>query len=492
MESSSRAFALLRAHWVLLALLVPAVALRLTAMAGYPPALWFWADSFSYLRDPAPGTFRPAGYSLFLALLRPLHSLALVTAVQHLIGLAVGVSVYALLHRRGLPGWGAALLVSPILLDEFLILAEHMIMADAQFLALVTGAVLALLAGRYGLAGALLAAATLTRTIGLPVLVIGLAYALIQVASGHRARRRLVALGLTALLPIGGYLAWSGLTTGAYTLTGADGMFLWARTMSFADCAVIRPRDTRLCPGLPVGQRPAPAFWVWGPKLKQFPSKERNARAGAFARAAILAQPGDYLAAVAKDLGQVLRWERTEPPRVGGRRNPYHFPLAERPVQDEIAERYERGPAATRLVAPYTGWLRGYQRWGYLPYPMVMAVLAAAATLAAVRRRWEALLPVAVALALIVLPPLLTGWDVRYVIPAIPLACLALGLALSTGPQPQEATGDARHRRRHAQAGDPRPPGSGHRPRAAEAGFLRRLRRAPGQALRAGDRRPGH
>ena len=78
-------------------------------MLGFPPAIWFGGDSASYLSTAlyhAPGTSRVSGYGVVLFVLKPFHSFAVVTAVQHLMGLAVGVMIYALLRRYGLPGWG--------------------------------------------------------------------------------------------------------------------------------------------------------------------------------------------------------------------------------------------------------------------------------------------------------------------------------------------------------------------------------------------------
>ena len=68
--------------------------LRLIASIGYPGALWFAGDSYVYLGAalrPQPNLSKSTGYSFFLRLLLPFHSLTLVTAVQHLMGLAVAV-----------------------------------------------------------------------------------------------------------------------------------------------------------------------------------------------------------------------------------------------------------------------------------------------------------------------------------------------------------------------------------------------------------------
>ncbi|MFI6299225.1 hypothetical protein ACIBEJ_47070 [Nonomuraea sp. NPDC050790] len=454
--------------------LVPAIALRLLAVLGYPPSLLFFGDSFAFLREElAPGTTRPSGYSLLLALLRPAHSLTLITVLQHLLGLALAVGIYLLLRRRGLPGWGAALLVTPILFDEFMVLLEHMIMADLAFIVLVCGAITLIVwrvtPATAAVGGLLLGLAGITRTVGLPLLVLTAVYLLIR----RYGWRPLLALLVAGIVPLGAYATWTKVEKGKFALTEADGNFLWSRTMSFADCAVIRPpeRLAVLCPNMPVEQRPYPPYWLWesfSPLLKVPGSAHRNQLAGEFARKAILAQPGSYLGAVATDLAQLLRWERTAVTD----KTPYKFPAAERPLNGsvkEIAESYENGPAATRVVEPFAGWLRAYQRFGYLPFPVLMLGLAGALAAALVRRRWDALLPGVAALALVVSPPFLAAYDVRYVIPAIPLVCLALGLTLGTRPPSpsQEDPSGARHRRRHAEAGDSRPAGAGDRPSPA-------------------------
>src|ERR1700760_294156 len=128
--------------------LLVAAALRLDAELGYRWQSWF-NDSFSYLRAAVtltPGTTRPSGYPVFLWLLSPAHSYLLVTAAQHLMGLAVATAIYALArHRFGAPAWLAAGVTLPVLYDGFEIQLEHLIMADTLFLFLVTAAVTATL-----------------------------------------------------------------------------------------------------------------------------------------------------------------------------------------------------------------------------------------------------------------------------------------------------------------------------------------------------------
>src|SRR3984885_7973257 len=83
--------------------LVAGAVLRLLAILGYPGALWFAGDSYVYLGAalrPQPNLSKSTGYSFFLKLLLPFHSLTLVTTVQHLMGLAVAVLIYVLLRRN--------------------------------------------------------------------------------------------------------------------------------------------------------------------------------------------------------------------------------------------------------------------------------------------------------------------------------------------------------------------------------------------------------
>ncbi|MBF8185631.1 hypothetical protein ITP53_07745 [Nonomuraea sp. K274] len=445
------------AHRALVIAMLPAIGLRVLAVLGFPPALLFYGDSFAFLSEKlAPGTTRPSGYSLLLAVLRPAHSLTLVTVLQHLLGLALAVAVYALLRRRGLPGWGATLLVTPLLYDEFLVLLEHMIMADAIFIVLVTAAVVLIVwrvtPATAAVGGVLLGLAGITRTVGLPLLLLTAAYLLIR----RYGWRPLVALLVAGAIPLGAYATWMKVEKGKFALTEADGNFLWSRTMSFADCDVIKPpeRLAVLCPQMPVAERPYPPHWLWesfSPLLKVPGPANRNQLAGEFGRAAILAQPGGYLGAVATDLTGLFRWERT----AVDEKTPYKLPASERPLNEsvrDVAESYEGGPAATRVVEPFAGWLRAYQRFGYVPFPVLTLVLAGALVTGLVRRRWDVLLPGLAALALMVSPPFLAAFDVRYVIPAIPLVFLALGLSLVARddlrprPSPSQAAPGARAR----------------------------------------------
>src|SRR5262249_61622244 len=135
-------------------------------------------------------------------------------------------------------------------------------------------------------------------------------------------------------------------TYGRYAFRNSDGIYLWSRTMTFANCAVIQPpRDQLvLCPREPVAQRPAASTFIWekssplnsvpGPKF----SVRKNALALHFALRAIAAQPGSYLADVLRDVSLSFYWN-----------NPGHPSPA-------MAHRYEFAYATTHWISP--GYLR--------------------------------------------------------------------------------------------------------------------------------------
>src|SRR5882724_9926914 len=126
------------------AALAAGLALRVVTMLGFPPAIWFAGDSITYVNTAIthkPSISRESGYSLLLMALEPLHSFAVVTAVQHAMGLAIGIMTYALLRRHRLPRWGATLAALPVLLDAYQVQLEHEMLPDIPFAFLVMAAV---------------------------------------------------------------------------------------------------------------------------------------------------------------------------------------------------------------------------------------------------------------------------------------------------------------------------------------------------------------
>jgi hypothetical protein len=91
----------------------------------------------------------------------------------------------------------------------------------------------------------------------------------------------------------------------------------------------------------------------------------------------------------------------------------------------------------TTAVQPWAGLLQNYQRYVFLPGTIlgVIVLIGLAGVLARVRR-WGGvgLLPWLVGVLLIVLPPMTAGFSYRYVLAAVPAACLAAGLAFARAP----------------------------------------------------------
>nr|WP_191910343.1 hypothetical protein [Microbispora cellulosiformans] len=455
-----RAVALVRRHRIFSATLGVAFVLRIVTMLGFGPAMWF-NDSYDYVSvalRPRPHPIRPDGYSFWLLLLRPFHSFSLVILTQHLMGLAVAVLIYALLTRRfGLPGWGATLAAAPVLFDAYQIQLEQLVMSDAMFILLVVGVVTLVLWREKmtwlgGTAvGLLLAVTALTRSIGLPILALVVAYLVIKRAGW----RPIAAMVVACALPVLAYMGWFKAVNGQFAMTNSDGVILYMRTSLFADCHKMDIDERRelelalLCINTPPDERglysQAYLWWddqnqlhVFGSGMKFTP--EINANASAFAKKAILSQPGDYLAAVAKDFLRAFHWGRPRFPdaktymqyefsndytRKLPKWSSYHS------TTDKDAEAYENGPAATRVVSPWSDFMIGYQKVVRLP-GLVLGLLLLFG-LYGVARRWRelggpALLPWLGSAGLILAPAATAEFDYRYLLPAVPLACLAAAI----------------------------------------------------------------
>ncbi len=476
---------LARRHKTFTAVLAGGALLRALAVLGYRPASWF-NDSFDYLHvamAPYPHPIRPDGYSFLLWALKPFHSFALIAVLQHLMGLAGAVMVYALLRRRfGLPGWGAAPATVPLLYDGYEIQLEHLILSDTLFAFLLLSVVTLLL--WYGrdltwkggaVAGLLLGLATLTRSVGTPVLAAVIVYLL-----ARRVRWRVVAatVGLCAL-PLAAYAGWFWAYYGSPGLTNSTGIFLYSRVSEFANCNVIKPpvSEYALCKDNKTSHTPLvfsqDAIWDRNSPFHRIPAqrftKYQNQLAGDFAKRAILAQPVDYLKTVAKDFLFTFRWDRKVfPDRATfdmykfGKKSaalPTWRMSRDRTAASEAHE-YEQGDARTHIIDPYATAIRTYQRFVRLPGTALGAILIVGlAGLVPLWRQWggAALLPWITATGLLLVPPATAEFDYRYVLPAVPLACMAAAIAFSDEPRRRIACAFRRRGRDEETAEGPSP-----------------------------------
>jgi hypothetical protein len=438
---------------------IPAVLLRVDAELGYRWQAWF-NDSFQYVSNTVHFNLDPtrvSGYSVWLKILQPFHSYAIITILQHLMGLAVGVMVYALArHRFAAPGWLATLAAVPVLYDGFEIQLEHLIMADVPFLFLLTLATTLLLWDPSGpstrrclVIGGLLGLGAVLRSLGLPSLAVFTVYMIIR----RVGWRKIAAVIVVCFIPVFAYAGTFDLEHGQFAMTDSTGVFLYSRVMTFAECAKMSvPADElALCTTVPPDKRPIAQAYIWTSQspLDRFPPSKfsplPNQLAEDFAIRAIEAQPLDYAKAVFDDTWRVFGWKRVVFPQAATY-DEYLFGYKSLPIPawdtaklgpyDSYAAAYLHGNPLTVVVAPFAGLMRLYEGHVYLPgtvYGLILLAGLGGIVMAWRRLGGDALLPWAISIALIVIPAATAEFDYRYVLPAVPFACLAVVMGFSPG-----------------------------------------------------------
>ena len=473
---------------------------RVIAALGFKPALLI-QDSFAYMAEGVHLTplsqLRPAGYPLLLRVLEPFHSLLLITTLQHLMGIGLAAIIYTVLRRCGLPAWGATLAAVPTLFDSRQIWLESSILPDTLFTFVLMIAVAILIVRprpaiwQAVIVGLLVAWASIIRGNGAPVFVIILAYLIIQ-----RVGWRVLTACLAAFaVPLAGYALVFFAEYGQLNITNSSGLFLWSRTMSFANCAIIKPpADLRaLCPDAqpdhPTSPAPpwsvsallnerTPADYLWAtgawyhtdahPGINAY----NNKLAMEFAEKAIEAQPAGYLKSVGE--GVFLTFFATD------RSQTYlsdHFTVAPHvttlaPYQKHDEARYAHTTSNTHVVQPWAFLEFLYQLPVWFPGWVFFAVVVGGLVLLIARwRGWGkyAGLAWAVAVVNLVVPIAAHELDYRYALSAVPFACLALGLALApklatAAAAPTTAAPTA------AAAAEPEPAAAGSGPDEADEG----------------------
>ena len=470
--AAARLRRLIRGHRLFAAVLAVAAVLRVVVMLGYPSAMFF-NDSYTYMTNAvtrSPDVVRTSGYPLFLYALLPFHSLGLVTGLQALMGLAMGTGIYAVLRRRGLPWWGAAIPALPVLFDVFELQLEHMVASDVLFCTLVTAVLILLcwwdrpplfVAVVVGVASGY---AATVRNVG----EILLAVVLLGMLLRRMGWRRTVATAVAGLVPIAGYMVWFHAHDGHYALDEATGTFLYSRVSSFAECSKMNPpADLRvLCDPRPPSQRPNSQEYPWSNRTPLAELTGRNdiyrftppieSMTQRFAERAIEAQPLDYARVVAKDMLTTFGWKRENVynsiGNLEGSGSEFRFEPAVGAVPSWVTSDALNARAAQdfggadygrpSVVQPWARFLWVYQKVVYLRgmFLFLFVLVGAIGVALGVRRKtrvpgtgWGglALLPWLTGVALLVLPPMTAGFSYRYVLAAVPAACLAAGLAFA-------------------------------------------------------------
>jgi hypothetical protein len=413
---------LARRNWLMTLLLAAGLVLRVLAQITYRPAL-LYIDTLKYLYNAWPGT-DPLGYKGVLKAILLVGNLQWVTAIQHLVGLGMGVAIYAVLQRRGVPRWLAALAAAPVLLDAYELQNEQTIMPDVWFDALMVVALVVLLwqpkPTRRAIAAAGIALG-LSVTIGqaTEILILPAVIYLAVAVGGWWPKVRAVAVMCVAfVLPILVYMSLSAAFNGHFWLSRAGTSQLYGRAAEAADCATLRiPSYERpLCPtakqkalgvdsldhqaASPLQQYVAPA------------GMNQSKVISSFIRAVMVQQPQRVLEGTFTDAGRLFavnrvtipgdtpisRWQfQTSYPSYQNyvRTNSQNVIIlglkVQNPPPDYIYEPLNPvyGGKAT-VIRPLADFLHAYQLdGGYTPGPLylVAALLGLAGTLTLIRRK---------------------------------------------------------------------------------------------------------
>ena len=343
--------AALRRHWLFAILLGAGAVTRIVVAVAYRPAL-LYIDSLKYLYNAWPGT-DPVGYKVPLRLILLFGNLETVAAVQHVLGLAMAVTIYVMVVRRSVPRWLAACAVVPVLLDAYQLQIEQIILPDVWFEALIVAGLAVLLwPARLTpwaaiAAGLLLGATATVREIGAILILPALIF--VATAASGLLRKACLAVVLTAAfaVPIVLYAGVSYLSNGHFRLSRAAISQAYGRVALAADCAGLQlpSYERSLCPsdrqksllgmdGLDHSPG-SPLVTYLAP-----PGMSKPAITSSFVRAVLRQQPVNVLGGVAGDAlklfaltrdtrpddAPISRWQfQTRYPTYGGRAGANHL-----------------------------------------------------------------------------------------------------------------------------------------------------------------------
>lgn len=412
-------------------------AMRVIVMVAYPPALEFFGDSPSYLLASdhlgRVDIWHPPGYPVLLRIVSITGSLAVLTTLQHLLGLVAAFVVYRLARRLGTGAVGGTIATLPLLLDAYQLDVEQFVLSETLFIVLLVAAISAALRinDSKGLRlpitlGVLLASLTLTRTVGLFVAVaVGIVLVVQRVGA-----RRLFAASVAFAIPVLGYALAFNASYGAFGLQGYSGRYLYGMVAPYATCSGDQRQDAGriLCPSLPTYARPGLNQYVWESRdynRLTGTEIERSAAAGRFARRVIRDQPGATASVVAHNFAHYF-----DPGRDTGVRDwfaqSWQFPLPGRApawnISPAIMGFHRDIEHGTIRVGP-ARFLRDVQDYLYTPGPLLLAAIVLVLIVGVRRRaprpaRHGIVLLAGTGLLLLIVPSATAGFDWRYLLPA--------------------------------------------------------------------------
>jgi Dolichyl-phosphate-mannose-protein mannosyltransferase len=435
----------------LYALLLVGLAARIYFMVVWRPAITGYSDSGVYFQDAVQGIWsdpiRTVGYGMFLTVLHAITPhLLLVTAVQHLMGLAVAVLAFLTVRRIGGPPWLGLVPAAIIALGGDELFIEHAALSETVSIFLLT--LMLYCCVRAAADGGLAWAAAAGLCAGLGVWDRGAAISLLPIAPlwlllcRRRPTRRSVALGAVSLVialgSVGGYIEWRQLASGLSGLTTNGNWNLYGRVAPWADCTKFTPPPgtQQLCDATPPAERAghsaeyyiyspdSPAQRLIGPPYAISPDRYAMSRLWEFSLSAISGQPLDYLNAVWQD---TLRLVDPNHPSYGDLSADQFIAFLlggpdYRSGQNEFVtywqqREYPHDSIHRGAIAPLKAWEKLTRFDGPWMVALLLLCLAAPWVVAGEARAGARLLS-ATTLVLLLFPLFTKGYDYRFVIPA--------------------------------------------------------------------------
>jgi hypothetical protein len=309
----------------LIILLGGALGVRAWLTISYSPAFLGFPDSTAYLIAAAKGIFTnvqfPAGYPLFLRLAHHLgSSLPVTIGVQHAMGVATGLLLYASVRRTGAPAWLGLVPAAIVFFGGTGLILEHALLSDPllSFLqALGIYFVIRALQGSRArwslLAGVAIGLSFWVRTVAISSAVLIPVVLLCGTPGG--LRRRLLSAGLMSLAVVVLIVTYVGAQdhfTGYLGYERQDAWNLYARVATFVNCDGFTPPPGTgfLCPSEPLGHRMAQSgfqYDPYSPAVRSFGFPDRappsaNQSLLRFSIAAIEHEPIAYAEAIVRGL----------------------------------------------------------------------------------------------------------------------------------------------------------------------------------------------